>query len=183
MINITDPGVQPGMHQVRIEVSDGQDSAEAVIDVEVLPQSAQPPAAVFDFETAFVGQAITIDPIANDVDPNGKPLRLANISGAEGASISQNSDSATFQFQAESAGDYYVTYVVADDDGLSATGLVRVHVRSPQDATPIAVADTALLPPAGTVLVDVLENDFDPAGGVLADRKSTRLNSSHVSIS
>ena len=168
MINITDPGVQPGMHQVRIEVSDGQDSAEAVIDVEVLPQSAQPPTAVFDFETAFVGQAITIDPIANDVDPNGEPLRLANISGAEGASISQNSDSTTFQFQAESAGDYYVTYVVADDDGLSATGLVRVNVRAAEDDKPIAVADTALLPPAGTVLVDVLENDFDPAGGVLA---------------
>src|SRR5699024_1694192 len=33
---------------------------------------------------------------------------------------------------------------------------------------PVAVGDTALLPPGGTVLVDVLENDFDPGGGVLA---------------
>lgn len=168
MVTITDPGVQAGMHQVRVAVSDGQDTAEAVIDVEVLPRSAQPPTAVFDYQTAFAGQTITIDPIANDLDPNNKPLRLANITGAEGASTSLNTDSASFQFTAEAAGDYYVTYVVADDDGLSATGLVRVSVRAAQDAEPIAVADTALLPPAGTVLVDVLQNDFDPAGGVLA---------------
>lgn len=168
LVTVTDPGVQPGIHQVRVEVSDGQDVSEAVIDVEVLPRSAQPPTAVFDYETGFAGQEITIDPIANDKDPNDKPLRLANISGGDGAQIAQNNDSTSFRFTAEAPGDYYVTYVVADDDGLSATGLVRVSVRASEDAEPIAVADNALLPPAGTVLVDVLENDFDPAGGVLA---------------
>lgn len=168
LITITDPGVQPGIHQVRVEASDGTDTAEVAVDVEVLADAPQPPTAVFDFETAFAGQTIQIDPVANDQDPNDKPLRLANVSAAEGATVSQNTDGTTFAFTAEAAGDYYMTYVVADDDGLSATGLVRVHVQAPQDNEPVAVGDTALLPPSGTVLVDVLENDHDPAGGVLA---------------
>src|SRR5699024_1565515 len=47
-------------------------------------------------------------------------------------------------------------------------GLVRIQVKEAEDAAPVAVRDTALLPPGGTVLTDVLENDEDPAGGVLA---------------
>src|SRR5699024_8595803 len=104
----------------------------------------------------------------NDKDPNDRPLRLANVGGADGAKTQLNADGKTFSFTADSAGDYYTTYVVADDDGLSDMGLVRIQVKEAEDAAPVAVRDTALLPPGGTVLTDVLENDEDPAGGVLA---------------
>ncbi len=168
LVSIVDPGVSTGQRQVRMEVSDGFATAEVVIDIDILPAAAQPPTAVFDYETAFVDQTIEVDPIANDLDPNNRPLRLANVQSSDGAEVRQNASSNTFSFTASSPGDYYVVYVVADDDGLSATGLVRVSVRAPENLDPVAATDTAYLPPAGTVLVDALANDEDPAGGVLA---------------
>ncbi|MDD0857250.1 hypothetical protein NHF46_04555 [Arthrobacter alpinus] len=48
---------------------------------------------------------------------------------------------------------------------MSATGLIRVDV-VPEDTAglPVAVKDLAMLPAGGSVLVDVLGNDMDPAG-------------------
>ncbi|UFU04927.1 Ig-like domain-containing protein [Ruania halotolerans] len=165
LVSITDPGGSTGTKSVFLEVTDGQASTEIQIDVEVLPDAAQPPTAVFDYATTFVDQSIEIDPIANDHDPNDRPLRLANVQSVEGATVRQHDS--TFTFSASSAGDYYLLYVVADDDGLSATGLIRVRVLAPENLDPIAATDTAFLPPGGTTLVDVLANDEDPAGGVL----------------
>ncbi|HLS24495.1 MAG TPA: Ig-like domain-containing protein [Beutenbergiaceae bacterium] len=169
LITVDDLGVELGQKQVEVFISDGQDIGTAVIDLEVLPEGPHPPTAVFDFATAFTGQTITVEPLANDVDPNGRPLRLSHVEQVPDANIVTDYDGGTFTFSAESAGDYYTTYIVADDDGTPATGLVRISVvNQDEDAAPVAVADTALLPPGGTVLVDVLENDFDPGGGVLA---------------
>ena len=47
---------------MRVEVSDGSDTSEVVVDVEVLADAPQPPTAVFDFETAFAEQTIQINP-------------------------------------------------------------------------------------------------------------------------
>ncbi|SED98732.1 Ig-like domain-containing protein [Ruania alba] len=164
-VSITHPGGSTGIKSVFVQVTDGRASADVQIDVEVLPDAAQPPTAVFDYATTFVDQTIEINPIANDLDPNDRPLRLANVRSAEGATVRQQDS--TFTFSASSAGDYYLVYVVADDDGLSATGLVRVRVLAPENQDPIAASDTAFLPSGGTTLVDVLANDEDPAGGVL----------------
>lgn len=169
LITITDRGIEVGQKQIELHVSDGRTSGPVRIDLEVLPEGPHPPTAVFDFATAFVGERITVEPLANDVDPKGRPLRLSHVDDVPGATIATDYDAGTFTFMAEEAGDYYMTYIVADDDGSSATGLVRVSVvGEDEQAAPVAVADTALLPPGGSVLVDVLENDFDPGGGVLA---------------
>ena len=167
-VTITDLGISVGARQVVVEVSDGSDSAEIVIDLEVLPAGPQPPQAVFDFATAFVGETVVIEPIANDIDPNDKPLRLSHVESVPAVTVVPDLEAGTFTFRTETAGTYYLTYIVADDDGASSTGLVRVTVTAAQDLPPVAVQDTALLPPGGSVLVDVLQNDSDPAGGVLA---------------
>jgi hypothetical protein len=51
----------------------------------------------------------------------------------------------------------------------SVPGLVRIDVlpASNEDPPPVAVRDVALLPVGGDVLVNVLSNDTDPAGGIL----------------
>ncbi|WP_163542143.1 Ig-like domain-containing protein [Occultella kanbiaonis] len=168
-VTITDPGLATGIKQVVVLVSDGRDTAEVTIDVEVLPDAPAPPQAVFDFATAFVGETITVKPLVNDLDPNNRPLRMSNVTADNGGPvIVPDMDGGTFTFTAEAAGDYYLTYILADDDGQQSTGLIRVNVRAPEETPPIAVADTALLPPLGSVLVDVLQNDSDPNGGVLA---------------
>ncbi|SEE27218.1 hypothetical protein SAMN04488554_1956 [Ruania alba] len=173
MVTITHPGGTTGTATVLVQVTDGRSTSDIPIDVTVLPEAAHPPVAVFDYATTFVDQTIEIDPIANDRDPNDRPLRLANLTFADGADVRQSTNSATFTFTAASSGDYYVVYTVADDDGLSATGLVRVRVLAPQNLDPIAATDTAQLSPGGSVLVDVLANDEDRAGGVLAVQQIT----------
>ncbi|MBZ2195232.1 Ig-like domain-containing protein [Occultella gossypii] len=168
-VTITDPGLATGIKQIVVLVSDGRDAAEVTIDLEVLPDAPAPPQAVFDYATAFVGETITVKPLANDLDPNNRPLRMSNVTADNGGPvIVPDMDGGTFTFTAEAAGDYYLTYILADDDGQQSTGLIRVNVRATQETPPVAVADTALLPPLGSVLVDVLQNDSDPNGGVLA---------------
>ncbi|POH74968.1 hypothetical protein CVS27_03660 [Arthrobacter glacialis] len=61
----------------------------------------------------------------------------------------------------------YLDYQVTNGP-MSATGLIRVDVvPAEQQGLPVAVKDLAMLPAGGSVLVDVLGNDMDPAGGVL----------------
>ncbi|WP_156250356.1 Ig-like domain-containing protein [Pseudactinotalea terrae] len=168
-VTITDLGIRTGLQQVVVDVSDGQLTEQATIDLEVLPDTAAPPQAVFDFATGFVGSPIVVEPLVNDIDPNGKPLDLAIVTPTNGGEQRTDTDKDSFTFEASAAGSYYLTYVVTDDDGLNAEGLVRIDVVQPStELAPVAVSDTALLPPDGSVVVDVLDNDSDPAGGVLA---------------
>lgn len=169
LVTVTDLGISTGLKQVVVEVSDGSASAEAIIDLEVLPLTNAPPKAVFDFATGFVDQPIVVKPLLNDIDPNGKPLDLAIVTPTNGGEQRTDTENESFTFTASTAGTYYLTYVVTDDDGLNAEGLVRVDVTEPNaELPPVAVSDVALLPPGGSVAVDVLDNDSDPAGGVLA---------------
>src|SRR5699024_6458497 len=79
MITITDRGTEVGRKQIVVQVSDGRAMADVVVDVEVLADGLHPPTAVFDFATAFVGETITVEPLRNDVDPAGRPLRLSHV--------------------------------------------------------------------------------------------------------
>ncbi|TDE89965.1 fibronectin type III domain-containing protein [Occultella glacieicola] len=168
-VTITDPGLATGIKEVIVLLSDGRDVAEVTLQIEVLPDAPAAPQAVFDFATAFVDETITVEPLTNDLDPNNRPLRMSNVTADNGGpEIVPDMDGGTFTFTAQAAGDYYLTYILADDDGQQSTGLIRVNVRAKQETPPVAVADTALLPPLGSVLVDVLQNDSDPNGGVLA---------------
>ncbi|MBD8078909.1 Ig-like domain-containing protein, partial [Cellulosimicrobium arenosum] len=92
----------------------------------------------------------------SDVDEHDKALVTANL------------DAGTFRFVSDEPGSYDLTYQVTDGPNAT-TGLVRVDVTSPDDASgaPVVVTDTAMLPTGGKTLVDVLANDTDPAGGVL----------------
>ena len=87
-------------------------------------------------------------------------------------------------FSATAAGTCYAVYLVTD--GPSATlGLIRVDVAvpAPSDEPPVAVRDRALLPSAGSVLVDVLANDSDPCGGVLVVQSVDIGSGAGVSVS
>jgi hypothetical protein len=168
LIEFRDGGTSTGRKNVTVTVGDGRGGVvEGTLWIDVVA-TQEPPVAVADHVVVPAGQPVTIEPLANDSDPNGDSLRLASVSNAAPAEITPNHDAGTFTFIAQEPRSYDVLYQVTDGPS-SATGVVRVDVLSPDAAegAPVVVADTALLPAGGSALVDVLANDGDPAGGVL----------------
>ncbi|KQM57652.1 Ig-like domain-containing protein [Agreia sp. Leaf210] len=159
----------PGRKIVTIVVSDGVTDTEGTVAFEVRESGTLVPVTNGDHVVTRAGQQVTVSPMANDYAPSGAPLRLAKVNPAPGATITPDYTTGTFDFTAAAPGDYYVQYLVTDGPK-SAPGIVRVTVvgDTSADQPPIAVRDVALLTKGRSVLTDVLANDFDPAGGILA---------------
>ncbi|WP_104092068.1 Ig-like domain-containing protein [Arthrobacter sp. GMC3] len=166
-LKYTDDGENAGLKTMTITVSDGQATTEHQIKVNVKIGGTVPPVANADFFRAVVGQPIVLSPLKNDQDPAGGALRLASVSKPVNATVSKIADNGTVTFTATTPGPVYLDYQVTNGP-MSATGLIRVDV-DPADTAglPVAVKDLAMLPAGGSVLVDVLGNDSDPANGVL----------------
>lgn len=167
-VELHDGGGSTGRKIVELTVTDDHGmSAEGQLLVDVVATD-EPPVPRNDHVVVVAGQAVTVEPLANDTDPNGDVLRLVRVDEQAPAQITPNFAAGTFRFVSVEPGSYDITYQVSDGPNAS-TGLVRVDVVMPPDdaGAPVAVADEVLLPAGGAALVDVLANDTDPAGGVL----------------
>ncbi|QEO15695.1 tandem-95 repeat protein [Agromyces intestinalis] len=159
-----------GTKEVAYTVSDGVTSATGTFTVEVKPTGSLNPVGTPDYARAFVGEALVIEPLVNDLSPSGAPLSLLGIQQTPpGAQVSVNAERGTVTFSSLRAGEYIFLY----DLGAGANvgqGLVRVQVVEPpaEVAPPIAVKDTAYLRAGEPVTVPVLANDVSPSGAVLA---------------
>lgn len=168
LLTFRDVGKGQGVKEVSIVVSDGRDEVSGVISFDVRAAGTLAPVVNFDHFTATVGQESQLTPLQNDLDPAGGQLSLAKaeLTGGEGT-VTPDYDTGTIAFTPEAAGTYYVEYLVTNGPQ-SASGLIRVDAKAEgAEGAPIAVRDVALLPRNGDVLVDVLDNDSDPSGGVL----------------
>lgn len=166
-LRYTDDGEESGMKTMTVTVSDGQAQVEQQLKVNVRAAGSVPPVANADFFRSVAGESTVLAPLKNDQDPAGGTLRLASVSKPENGTISRIADNGTVTFTSSTPGVEYLEYQVTNGP-TSATGLIRVDVvPAGETGPPIAVKDLALLPAGGSVLVDVLGNDMDPAGGVL----------------
>lgn len=166
---IRDLGSSPGVVPITVELSDGRDARTGVVHLDVRPNAQNiEPLANGDFVVVRQGESTTISPLDNDVDPNGDRLSLVSVSAAPpGVSVTPKLDSGGFEFVASAKGSYYFSYAVTDGPN-SSTGVVRVDVLPREtDSSPVVQNDLALLPGGGASLSAVLNNDFDPGGGVL----------------
>ncbi|WP_066043311.1 Ig-like domain-containing protein [Herbiconiux solani] len=168
---ITFTSIDPntGPKEVTVTVSDGRDVTEGTIRFQVRDTGTLAPVTNPDYVVTTVGERVTVSPLDNDLSPSGAPLRLAKVNEVPGVLLEPDYTSGTFGFTAAAAGTYYVPYLVSDGPK-TAGGLVRVTVveRDNSDLAPIAVRDTAQLPAGRETLVNVLANDTDPNGGILA---------------
>ncbi len=94
------------------------------------------PVATDDFVTTTAGVSVTFNLLANDVDPDGGPLRLDrlfNFTGADPLLEALSSDGSTgettFQPRAPFTGVFGFQYAVRDEDSRVAKARVRVSVR------------------------------------------------------
>ena len=167
-VQIRDLGSGAGVKAIAVTLSDGHAETTGELKVSVQEAGNVPPVARADFYVARVAEPLTIDPIANDTDPNGDPLSLVAAGTAPaGTAVSADLSRGTLTFTGSVPGSFQFTYTVSD--GPSTTvGVIRVDVVDDDtNALPIAEDDLAVLPSGGASLIAPLATDTDPSGGVL----------------
>lgn len=174
-----------GSKDVPVTVADGfGELTTTTITLDVRPQGSTKPKTNADHVVTRVNEQITIAPLANDTSSGREPLRLGRVDEVPGATVLPDFTNKTFTFTAPAVGVYYVQYL-ATAGPENGEGLVRVDVTDGAEAElpPVAVRDVALLPTGGDVLIGVLNNDTDPAGGILVVQSVSIEPSSGVSVS
>lgn len=182
-VTITDLGLGQGTRIVTLVVSDGQMETTGTITVEVTEGANIKPRANGDLVRVAVGQSATIYPLANDVDSNGDQLFLVGLGPVpDGITAKFSKSDGSVVVSASKAGTRYLTYYVSDGPD-SSMGVIRVDaVELNEDSVPVAENDVAMLPAGGQILVNVLENDSDPGGGVLILQSATSEPDSSLSV-
>jgi len=167
-VTITANAEVQGSRDIEVVVSDGRVDVEGTLQLNVLPVGTQAPLTNADYVVTTVDAPVVVKPLGNDVSRSANPIRLIKVSEVRGATVVSDYTASSITFSSSSAGTYYVQYAVTDGTN-EASNLVRVDVLDSVETSlpPIAVADVALVAPGDHVLVDVLANDVDPAGGVL----------------
>ena len=174
---------QEGLLPVQLTISDGRDSTAGDLTVDVRARGDAAPFANADYVASVVGRPVSIRPLLNDYSPSGEPLRLAAVESAPGVTMEWDASTGVVQIVDAPVGVHYLTYVTAAGGAATAQGRIRVDIREPDDeARPIAVRDTALLPSQGEAIVDLLANDVDPAGGVLVVQQISIENAAPITI-
>ncbi|GAA3594527.1 Ig-like domain-containing protein [Agrococcus terreus] len=171
-----------GIQTVTVTISDGRAETTGEVTVDIRERGDAPPLANADFVQMVEGREATIRPLLNDFSPSGRPLRLASVEPAAGLDMTWDANAGTIRITDGPIGTHYMTYLVADGP-LPSTGRIRVDIRTPdEEARPIAVRDVALVPQGGSTLVDLLQNDVDPAGGVLVVTQISLENGAPVTV-
>ncbi len=163
----TDSGEGPELKSVTLAVSDGTATGTGSLAVTVRP-IGEVPIIIDDFVVpAYADQEVTVSPLEHVRGGNG-PVRLNAVPERTGVTIVPSFETGTFTFRTDQVRVFYIEFVVTDDDQ-TATGLVRIDVAAPPDATsrPVAIPKTVFVRSFSSESVDVAGSDYDPAGGVL----------------
>lgn len=169
-VTVTHTSGQLGPRDIVFTVSDGRESVTGSFSVDVKPAGSSNPVGTPDFAQTFVGEAVDVHPLDNDLSPTGEQLQLVGAEALQGAiSVSVDSDSGTITASAGKAGAYYIKYSLSAGERNS-VGLIRIDVTEKKDASlaPVAVRDTGYVRPGQPTLIPVLTNDVSPSGDVLA---------------
>lgn len=152
--------------------SDGaQQSAPAAVSLDVRPPPS-PPQAADDAYTVGAGTSATFSApgvLANDVDPDGRPLTAVLVSGAaHGALVLQADGGFSYTPDAGYSGADAFGYQASD--GLLASGVATatLTVTPPPNRPPVALDDAATTRAGTAVTIVVLANDADPDGTLVA---------------
>ncbi|HEV7204985.1 MAG TPA: Ig-like domain-containing protein [Jatrophihabitans sp.] len=182
-----------GNETITYEVSDGQSVVTQRIGVTVLGPTATttaPPVAEPDTAHGEVGHPITIQPLANDLpgaDPTNPDATLAlagTVASPAGVRVETDLKSNTLTVTATRHGTFTLNYNAAYGNARFSAAKIRVDVANspPMAQPPVAVPDTAVLYGQAASIVDVLANDFDPAGAVLVVQHAAAVDGDQVKV-
>lgn len=186
------PG-EPGPRTLTYVVSDGALTTEGEIQIEVLDRTSTATSAPItqpDVGRGEVEQPIVIRPLENDLpgtDPStpSAQLELAGEALApEGATAETNVKDGTVTVTAKSPGTYLLSYAARYGDAPYGRGTIRVDVAAAEDTTgaPTAMLDQAVVHGQTPTIIDVLANDFDPSGRLLAVDRAVAESSEALEV-
>ncbi|WP_347715881.1 Ig-like domain-containing protein [uncultured Actinomyces sp.] len=143
------------------------------------PSLNQAPVAMPDSVRVRPGTKVSVAVLANDIDPDGDPLPLAqgSVSAPSGIDVTERSGRIVFTAP-QQEGTHVISYAVEDGAGGRAEGVCSVVVTPTAPLlAPIARDDEVSLADvqaaSGSVSVDVLRNDEDPDGDIQDDTLSS----------
>ncbi|AKS41471.1 Ig-like domain-containing protein [Wenzhouxiangella marina] len=158
-----------------VEDSFGGQAQANVAIVVIEPNAA--PAAEDDSAVTQTGQAVSIDVLANDSDPDGDALTITGFGQPANGTVSLDGERLVYQPAEGFSGSDSFSYTVGDGRGGEATAQVTVQVNDPAaNRPPVANPDAASGPGGVPIVVDVLANDFDPDGDPLTVLGVERLS-------
>ncbi|WEV65519.1 Ig-like domain-containing protein [Bifidobacterium sp. ESL0764] len=154
---------------VEVTVSDGQHTGTGLIYFSIRPANTLP--ALIDAVTKNTtpDTSTTVELKQYVHGTSAQPPVLSAVNTPTGTTTSTNSSDLSFTFKASNPGTYYVPYTISQGS-IEAQGLARMEVQpvAGQSAKPVAANDVALLGADRTAIVEPLNNDTDPMGGVLS---------------
>lgn len=122
----------------------------------------RPPVAKDDEASTTANTPVTINVLANDVDPDGDTMTVDSVTQGANGSVVNNGTSVTYTPNAGYVGANTFTYKVTDGKGHFDTAGVEVFVTEQPNRAPDAVDDTATTQQDTPVTIPVLGNDTDP---------------------
>ncbi len=149
---------QDSFHYRIEDSSDGHDSA--LVTVTVVP-AGSPPVATPDSERLVVNHVLEIPVLANDFDPDGGAVHLAEqavVTAPNHGTAFALSQSIIYEPDPGFIGQDTFVYEVTDDELATSQGWVTVEVM--ENRAPVAVDD--FVTTSGSIEIAVTSNDWDP---------------------
>ena len=136
---------------------------------ELLEGGGARPNAVNDSLTVEEDGSATLDPLANDTDPEGSALALTAIgTPANGTAVINADGTISYTPDPDFFGSDSFSYTVQNANGSMDRGTVNVTVNPVNDDAPVANDDSARVIQGNEIIINVLGNDFDPDGSALS---------------
>jgi len=167
LVTVPREAVIGGTTELGYSVSDGPESASAVISLVVTTGANRPPVAngtTLDLP-AGTGTTIDLNSLASDPDTGDSLAWSLDVLQTSGLDATLTGSLLQLDAAADAPiGFNQVAYTVTDRQGEFETATVTVQVVAPTAPLPQAIADTATAREGVAVTIDVLANDVDPLG-------------------
>lgn len=183
-IRFTAAGGEVGLRRIGYRIQDeGGEPAEGALLVRVQPTGINiAPKARNDRLVAFVDQGAEIDLLANDTDPNDDVLIVNRVDAESSLAPEPVDESGILRLTPGAPGQFTFAYQISDGTE-DVEGYVRVEVREGDDNNPpVAVRDDAVVRPGVPTMVDLVANDLDLDGDLLAATAVTADPESGLSV-
>ena len=168
------PGA-PARPTFRYQISDGKsDPVSAVVVVAVTDAVTvdQPPVARADVVEVRAGGKVHVPVLKNDYDPEGGVLEVVSVTPFDGADVAPglNGQTVDVRVGAGVISSFTLSYTVADEAGNQSSAFLEVRIVPADEVNrpPIARTDTARTRSGVPVLIEVVANDSDPDGDIIA---------------